>query len=54
MAGTATGDEAVAVAKVQVDLIVEMILSTWVVASKCAGAVNAWLRIGGTERERVG
>ena len=46
VAGTATGDDAAAVAKVRVGLIAEMVPSAW--------AVNARLGIGGVETEQVG
>ena len=47
VAGTTTGDDAVAVTKVQVGLIAEMILSAW-------AAANAQLGIARAEMERVG
>ena len=52
--GTATGDDAVAVAKARVGLIAEMILSACVAVSEFVAPTNVWLRIAGTETERVG
>ena len=48
VAGTVTGDNVAAVAKVQVGPIAEMI------PLECAAAANARLRITGAEMERVG
>ena len=52
--GTATGDDAAAVAKVGVGPIAEMVLSVWAAASNSMVPANARLGIGGTETERVG
>ena len=54
VAGTATGDEPAAVAKVRVGPIAEMIPSACAAVSESAVPTNARLRIGGMETERVG
>ena len=54
VACTATGDEAVVVAKVRGGTIAEMILSACMGASKFAAPTNARLRIAGMEMEWVG
>ena len=52
--GTATGDEAVAVAWTEVRTISETIPLAFVAVSEFAAATNAWLRSAGTKTERVG
>ena len=54
VAGTVTGDNVAAVAKVRVGSIAEMIPSACVVASKSVAPANPQLGIGGTEMEQVG
>ena len=54
VAGTTTGDGAMAVVGVRVGLIAEMILSACAVASEFSALVNVWLGIAGMETEWVG
>ena len=54
VAGTATGDNAVVVAKARVGLIVEMISSVCAAVSKFAMVANARLGIAGMEMEWAG
>ena len=54
VAGTVTGGDVAAVAKVRVGPIAEMLLSACAVASEFAAPTNVQLGIAGLETERVG